>query len=620
VYEAAVKPGDQFGSYQILHQLGRGLADVYLARRDGQAYPVVLKIIRNGNDAHSSAVIEAERRGARLQQQLRNRSPLILDLYESGQHQGDFFVALEFFPGRTLSEILASEGRLETYRATRYAAEICRHLRILHEFCPDDDSLPCAVIHGDIKPSNIQIGASDDLRLLDFGIAKIIRPGRDLTHHELGSPGYCSPERLKEYRVDVQADLWAVGITLYEMLVGAPPFQARDTLELERLIQAKPVLEIPASCPPKLASILQKALAPKLEDRFPSAEAFENELRRFLQPASKKFAPKTILRRPVSRPAAGRSPRAYAYPVTAALLAGILAGLLLFLPLAYHLRLEKISRSLGTPKDYSSLGTDDLLSDWRLYQILRSRPGWGRRLVPTEAAETTFRANLLHSAGMPAERFRRSAGENTVNWAQARLCAFYALQLDPVNRAAMGEFHLANGFLALAQRRPDSIRTSYREFRRAAAFLPRSPLPYLGIARLYAYRVHNVGATLAELQRARALDYPLGPREIELEGDAYLYRAEQEFNRARSLPNTQKTKILRWLQLASNDFERARNIYEPINGYSHSGLNLARIDEQQNALLKFETALLEPPSPKPHLVLLKVRFGSRGARGNVRWR
>jgi hypothetical protein len=251
---------------------------------------------------------------------------------------------------------------------------------------------------------------------------------------------------------------------------------------------------------------------------------------------------------------------------------------------------------------------------------VRSRAAWWRRLVPTENAEATFRTNLADSADATAERFRHAvSNENRSDWAQSRLCAFYALQLDPENPKALGNFHLANGFLLLADHKAASVRSSYREFRAAATLLPRSPVPHLGIARLYIYRIHNVGAALAELHRAQALGYRLGPREFEQEGDAYLYRAEREFDRARSLPVTSKVEALRWLRVAANDFERARTFYEPINGFSHSGLSLQRIDDEQDARSKFETALLEPPSPKPHMVLLKVRFG-RSARGVLRWR
>ncbi|HLH03536.1 MAG TPA: serine/threonine-protein kinase [Bryobacteraceae bacterium] len=602
-----MRQGDQVGKYEIVRQLGRGMTQVYLALDVVDRRTVALKLVEGADRREARSVIEAEKRGARLQQALHHANRQILEVYEWGELEGRFLVALEYFEGRTLAEILQAEGRLEPKRACRYAAEICRQLRVLHEFTGAGDDCRGAVIHGDIKPSNVQISSDDELRLLDFGIAKTIRPGHDLTHHELGSPSYCSPERLREYRVDVHADLWAVGVTLYEMLAGALPFEARDTRELERVIQSRPAVQPPPDCPPQLASILRKALAPQLADRFQSAAALEKELRRYLEPVPQK---RTIFRRSPARQKTKMARRAAGYSTVAALLAGVLAGLLLFLPLAYHLRLERISQTLNRQKDYSRLTAADLASDWRVFQMMRSRSAWWRRLVSTEAAEARFRSNLFYSAGAATDAFRRG---QEVNWAQARLCAWYELQLDPQNRQALGHFHLASAFVDASSPKK-STGESYREFRKALLLLPRSPVPHLGLARLYTYRAHNVGAAVAEWQRAQALGYQLRARELEQEGDAYLYRAEQEFDRARGLPSDAKAEALRAVRLAESDFERARSFYQPINGFSQSGANLERIDEAQNATANFETALLTTPSPKPRLLLLKVRFGGRSSR------
>src|SRR6202020_3248374 len=108
----------------------------------------------------------------------------------------------------------------------------------------------------DIKTSNIQIGANDEVRLLDFGIAKALTFTHSRTHLGLGSPSYGSPERLNRGQVDRHADLWAVGVTLYEMLAGSPPYQARDTRKLEELIQSRrPPPALPPDCPPQMHAI-----------------------------------------------------------------------------------------------------------------------------------------------------------------------------------------------------------------------------------------------------------------------------------------------------------------------------------------------------------------------------
>ena len=142
------------------------------------------------------------------------------------------------------------------------------------------------MVHGDIKPSNIHLGLNETVRLLDFGIAKTLRPDRDFTFHNFGSPSYCSPERLGRSLLDQQADLWAVGVTLYEMVAGSPPYQAENTRKLERLIQSRrPPRALPATCPAPLKAVIGKALAPDAERRYPSAAAFGDDLKAFLEGA-----------------------------------------------------------------------------------------------------------------------------------------------------------------------------------------------------------------------------------------------------------------------------------------------------------------------------------------------
>ena len=137
------------------------------------------------------------------------------------------------------------------------ALEICEQLAKFH-------SWESAVVHGDIKPSNIHLGRDDTVRLLDFGIAKTLRADCNATDHNFGSPGYCSPERLTRNEVDPQSDLWAVGATLYEMLAGAPPYQAENTRKLEGLIRSKrPPRALPASCPRGLRASWGRRWRPK---------------------------------------------------------------------------------------------------------------------------------------------------------------------------------------------------------------------------------------------------------------------------------------------------------------------------------------------------------------------
>src|SRR5437763_7064984 len=191
----------QFGRYKILRKLGRSMTDVYLALDPETNRNVVLKIIEQLRDEFTQLVIEAERRGAQIQKQLHEIDPRILEVYDFGEQQGCFFVSMEYFEGKSIAELLQAEGRLDPKRAARYATEVCSQLGTLHSFLSDVNGRKTAVVHGDIKPTNIQIGPGGGLRLLDFGIAKVITSTHNLTHHNLGSPTYCWPQRISRAQV-----------------------------------------------------------------------------------------------------------------------------------------------------------------------------------------------------------------------------------------------------------------------------------------------------------------------------------------------------------------------------------------------------------------------------------
>jgi serine/threonine protein kinase len=265
------------GRYQIVRQIGRSMTDVYLAFDTVGNRKAALKLIPSQGDAHSRLVMEAERRGAAIQRELRGLDPRMVEVYETGDLDGYFFIAMQYVEGRDLAEVLNAEHTIDSIRAGAIALEICEQLTKFHTW-------RSAVVHGDIKPSNIHLGPNDTVRLLDFGIAKTLRADCDATISNFGSPSYCSPERLTRSEVDQQSDLWAVGATLYQMLSGSPPYQAENTRKLESLIRSKrPPRALPSRCPAALRAIAMKALAPEAARRYRSAGDFQADLQAFLE-------------------------------------------------------------------------------------------------------------------------------------------------------------------------------------------------------------------------------------------------------------------------------------------------------------------------------------------------
>lgn len=596
----------QFGKYEIIRKLGRSMTDVYLARDTELDRPAVLKIIEESRDEYTQLVIEAERRGAQIQEQLHQLDPRIVEIYEYGTQAGCFYVSMAYLPGRNIAEILHAECRLEPARAVRYAAEVCSQLDRLHAFVSDVNGQRRAVVHGDIKPSNIQIGANDEVRLLDFGIAKVITYTHNLTHHNLGSPTYCSPERLSKAQVDPQSDLWALGVSLYEMVAGSPPYQAQDTRKLENLIQSKrPPRALPASCPPAVRAVIAKALAAGCEHRYPSAAAFESDLRAILLklPTTAETENRepsevnaTIQKSRVEAPPVPRPParfwgirrrkvtrirRPKRTGIWLALAAGMVCGLLGG-PLHYAYVFRNVSKPLRPPPDFARGSVAQIQESWDLYRRLQQQNAFLGRFSPALPLAASMHTALLAGANDVIEGYHNSSDPSPehFNWKRARLCLRYALAIFPSDRKAQGAAALCDGYLNLiANPKLPGAAASEERFQAAARALPGSPDPHLALARLYTYAYSNAGRAAAEFTAAERRGYHNGPREFEAQGDGYRMRAEYELRQARRAK--QKRERERWLRASRDDLDRARELYEPIAGFSLVSWNLDQLERDR---------------------------------------
>ena len=613
----------EFGKYEIVRKLSRSLTDVYLVRDTEADRLAVLKLVEQSRDEFTELVIEAERRGAILQQQLHHTDARILEIFEFGEQQNCFFVAMEYFEGKTLAELVREEGPLEPKRAAGYVAEICSQLKTLHSFTSDIDGRRSAVVHGDVKPSNIQVGANGDVRLLDFGIAKVITLTRNLTHHSLGSPSYCSPERLSKGEVDAHVDLWALGVSLYEIISGVPPYQAENTRKLENLIQSgQPPRAVPQNCPASLKAIIEKSLAARLGERYSSAAAFEGDLRSFLAgqlPVAEKevrgvpAGRPTVLRQyvpPKSTRVVSRTRTVLARSantlktvrpewrnLSAALAAGFLFGLLILMPVGYLLRFQQVSRPVREHTSYTHAKTATINSDWQLYQHLRKKSAFLGRLSPALSLSAPLHSRFVSAADAALNDLRNTPDKklSDVDWAKAQLCLRHALELDPSDRSARGKLALCTAYRNLANHpRLPKAAASLQQFKEAQRLLPASPDPHLGLARLYVYSYRNIEPALAEWQAAQELGYHLGPREAEEQADGYLSRAEWELLRARyTIPRDAQKN---WLELARADTDRAQNLYGLMTAASDVQGKLRRLNRARAQGEKLYAAQLQPAS------------------------
>ena len=608
------------------------MTDVYLGFDPAANRRVVLKLVEQSRDEYTQIVIEAERRGAQIQKQLHEADPRILEIYDIGESGGCFFISMEYFEGRSLAQILEAERRLTPERAARYAMEALNQLDRLHSFVSDVDGRGRAVVHGDIKPSNIQIGANHELRLLDFGIAKMITSTRNLTRHNLGSPTYCSPERLANEQVDAQADLWALGVSLYEMLAGSLPYQAQSTRRLENLIRSrKPPRALPADCPPRMRAIVAKAMAADIGRRYSSASAFETDLRAFVenrvtaaereaQPAwdsnetLEKTPVKATAKRPLPRlvsqitaqvtdhitnariaaPALRRSLAHGAWSIGA----GVLLGLFVVAPLTYWHNVHRASGSL-LAADFARLGSAEITAEWNLYKKLEHDNNFLGQFSPINGVARSLREKLMAAADDVLDRYRNSSEPVLENfeWSKARLCLSYARQLDASDREAHGKLALCDGYLNLIENpKLPQAELSHTDFQIAATDLPRWADPHLALARLYTYAYRNAGLAKSEFTEAERRGFRAGPREWKEEADAYVFRAEWELRQARRETESEKSQEERWLRQASNDLDRACAIYEPIAGFANVNDALDQLYQDRGSADQLR-AELDPPAP-----------------------
>jgi Protein kinase domain len=540
----------RIGRYEIVRRLGKSMTEVYLAMDTVENRKVALKLIRHGEDRASQLVVEAERRGAAIQKELHSSDPRVVEIYEYGDLDGYFFVAMPFIEGRTVAEILAADHLVDPFRAAVIALEICEQLAKFHSWEP-------SVVHGDIKPSNIHLGAHDTVRLLDFGIAKTLRADCNATVHNFGSPSYCSPERLTRDEVEPQSDLWALGATLYEMLAGAPPYQAEDTRKLEGLIRSKrPPRALPASCPPGLRAVVMKALAPDARQRYRSAAEFQADLQLFLElkptlaeiERRPRFNPTATLEaacealRRVTRTARRRRGRRLQVLGAAAYFA---TGLLLW-----------IGGTIG----------------WQLWQ---TRASAAPRTVPKALPEENLAQWYAASADRILDAYRTSPDPwlYEFDWPKAEICLERAVQLGAGEDRTLAKLALVRGYATLerlsgaqySENAAALLRVKARdEFMLASHKVPADPAPHLALARVYVYSLTDPEKAMAEFATAEQLGAHLGRREVEQQGDVYRIRAQEE-----SAHN--------W-KLAIHDADVARGFYRRIPGFDEADLHLRELD------------------------------------------
>jgi len=257
--------GRRLGDYQMLRRLGRGgMAEVYLAEQISLRRQVAFKVLR-ASLASDAAYIRRFHHEAQAAANLVHAN--IVQIHEVGCIDGIHFIAQEYVPGQNLRQLLT---RLSQGVDARQAANIIRQVAAaLHKAAEQN------IIHRDIKPENIMISASGEVKVADFGLARIAQGGEALNLTQIGmtmgTPLYMSPEQVEGKPVDPRSDLYSLGVTCYHMLAGRPPFDGDTALAvaLQHLRNEPKRLEgLRPDLPDGLCRIVHKLLAKKPEERY----------------------------------------------------------------------------------------------------------------------------------------------------------------------------------------------------------------------------------------------------------------------------------------------------------------------------------------------------------------
>jgi serine/threonine protein kinase len=268
--------GDTLGErFRLVDKIGEGgMGVVWLARDERLNIDVALKVLHGAllGDEHSAARLRNEARAA-----AKIAHPGICRVLDVGEHEGAPFLVMELLLGRSLAELVSREGRLAPAAAVDVAECVLDALAAAHAE---------GVLHRDLKPENVFLCEDGAVKLLDFGVAKILADDERVrltrTGALIGTPAYMAPEQAQGHPSDERADLWSLGVMLFEMLSGELPYSAANYQGMLVAIATSAPPSILARCPAldrDLAAIVDRALARSESERWPDARAFIEALR-----------------------------------------------------------------------------------------------------------------------------------------------------------------------------------------------------------------------------------------------------------------------------------------------------------------------------------------------------
>jgi beta-lactam-binding protein with PASTA domain/tRNA A-37 threonylcarbamoyl transferase component Bud32 len=262
------------GRYRVENELGRGgMAKVYRGQDTVLGRTVAIKILAP-QYAEDQGFVQRFRREAQAAARISNQT--IVSVFDTGSDDGVHFIVMEYVEGRTLADYLTGGGRIMPDRAIDIAIDVARALEAAHAQ---------GVIHRDIKPGNIMLDGQGDVKVTDFGIARVTATAETVaqTAAVLGTASYLSPEQAQGQPVDIRSDIYSLGCVLFEMVTGRPPFPGDSPVTVASkhvLEQPTPPSQINQDVSPDLDAVILRALAKNPANRYQSATEMREDLER----------------------------------------------------------------------------------------------------------------------------------------------------------------------------------------------------------------------------------------------------------------------------------------------------------------------------------------------------
>jgi eukaryotic-like serine/threonine-protein kinase len=272
-----LKPGDIIeGRYKYIDRIGRGAFGTVLLMEDTVVDERLILKFLNPNVSQDEEVMKRFVHELRYSRKITHKN--VIRIYDFLYIQGLYAISMEYFPSHTLGSEVVNDKPIDLQRALQFGIDMCTGMTVAHQV---------GIVHRDLKPANVLINQDGLLKIVDFGVAAAHREGDTQltkTGYVIGSPKYMAPEQILGKKVDERADIYAVGVMLYEMVTGVPPYSRGDHMSvMYQHVQGKARVpqDLNPALPPGFSDLVMKAMSVDKTKRFQTMDELRGALERF---------------------------------------------------------------------------------------------------------------------------------------------------------------------------------------------------------------------------------------------------------------------------------------------------------------------------------------------------